>query len=66
MRKEYDFSKGERGKFYRAGVKLSLPIYLEPDVEAFVRKYANKKKVDRQKIVNKWLRSNIEMVKSVL
>jgi len=66
MKKEYDFSKGERGKFYRPGVKLNLPIYLEPDVEAFVRKYANKKKVDRQKIVNKWLRNNIETVKSVL
>ena len=66
MKKEYDFSKGERGKFYRPGVKLNLPIYLEPDVEAFVRKYANKKRVDRQKIVNKWLRNNIETVKSVL
>ena len=66
MKKEYDFSKGEWGKFYRPGVKLNLPIYLEPDVEAFVRKYANKKRVDRQKIVNKWLRNNIETVKSVL
>jgi hypothetical protein len=66
MKKEYDFSKGQRGKFYRPGVKLNLPIYLEPDVEAFVRKYANKKKGDRQKIVNSWLRNNIETVKSVL
>jgi len=66
MKREYDFSKGERGKFYRPGVKLNLPIYLEPDVEAFVRKWANKKKVERQKIVNKWLRNNIETVKSVL
>lgn len=66
MKKQYDFSKGERGKFYHPGLKLNLPIYLEPDVEAFVRKYANKKKVDRQKIVNRWLRNNIETVKSVL
>jgi len=66
MKREYDFSKGERGKFYRPGVKLNLPIYLEPDIEAFVRKYANKKKVDRQKIVNEWLRNNIETVKSGL
>ncbi len=66
MKKEYDFSKGERGKFYHPGLKLNLPIYLEPDVEAFVRKYANKKKIDRQKIVNRWLRNNIEIVKSAL
>jgi len=24
MKKEYDFSKGERGKFYRRGVQLNL------------------------------------------
>jgi hypothetical protein len=32
MKKEYDFSKGVRGKFYRPKVKLRLPIYLEDDV----------------------------------
>lgn len=26
MRKEYDFSQGERGKFYRAGVGFNFPI----------------------------------------
>jgi hypothetical protein len=24
MKKEYDFSKGERGRFYRAGVELEM------------------------------------------
>ena len=32
MKKEYDFSKGERGKFYQPGVELKVPVYLEPDV----------------------------------
>jgi hypothetical protein len=27
MRKEYDFSKGVHGKFYRPEVELNLPIY---------------------------------------
>jgi hypothetical protein len=35
MKKEYDFSKGERGKFYRAGAKLNLPVYLEPDLRDY-------------------------------
>ncbi len=35
MRKEYDFSKGERGKFFRPGAKLSLPVYLEPDLRDY-------------------------------
>ena len=35
MRKEYNFSKGERGKFYRHNVKLNLPVYLEPDLRKY-------------------------------
>jgi len=35
MKKEYDFSKGERGKFYRPDTKLNLPVYLEPDLREF-------------------------------
>ena len=66
MRKEYDFSKGERGKFYRPAAQMNLPIYLEPDVAKFVRTCAKKKKVDTQKIVNQWLRNSIETVRSIL
>jgi hypothetical protein len=33
MKKEYDFSKGEMGKFCRGDVHLNLPVYLEPDVK---------------------------------
>ena len=36
MKKEYDFSKGERGKFYRPETELNIPIYLEPDVAKVV------------------------------
>jgi len=35
MKKEYDFSKGERGKFYRPDIQLNLPVYLEPDVRKY-------------------------------
>ena len=28
MKKEYDFSKAERGKFYRKNAEVRLPIYL--------------------------------------
>jgi len=43
MRKEYNFSKGERGKFYHPDVKLNLPIYLDEEVIAFIEDIANKK-----------------------
>jgi len=62
MRKEYDFSKGERGKFYHAGVELSLPIYLEPDVARFVRELAKAKNEEIESIVNDWLRQDIALI----
>jgi hypothetical protein len=43
MRKEYDFSKGERGKFYRPDMKLNIPVYLDDEVSEFVEKLHQKK-----------------------
>jgi hypothetical protein len=62
MKKEYDFSKGERGKFYRSNVRLNLPVYLDDDVAALVQATAERKKVDVQTIVNQFLRSNKELI----
>lgn len=66
MKKEYDFSKGKRGKFYRPNVELNLPVYLESDVAKFVQKYARKKNIDTQTVVNEWLRKEKELVESIL
>ena len=65
MKKEYDFSKGERGKFYNPNLELNLPVYLESDVAQFVQKYAKKKNVDRQTVVNELLRKDKELVESM-
>jgi hypothetical protein len=43
MKKEYDFFKGEREKFYRPGVELNIPVYLEPDVAKVVRQRATRR-----------------------
>ncbi len=61
MRKEYDFSKGERGKFYSPEMKLNIPIYLDDEISAFVDKIASKKKVDRSSVVNELLRGDIKI-----
>jgi len=63
--KEYDFSKGVRGKFYRPNVRLNLPVYLDDDIAEFVQKYAKRKKVDAQTVVNEILRSNKEMLQAL-
>jgi hypothetical protein len=65
MRKEYDFSKGERGKFYRPDMTLNIPIYLDEEVSAFVDKIASKKKIDRSSVVNELLRGDIKIAEAV-
>ena len=61
MKKEYDFSKGVRGKFYNADAEFNLPIYLEPEIAEFVQKLAKEKKIDMSQIVNQLLRKDKEI-----
>lgn len=65
MKKEYDFSKGVRGKFYRKNVRLNIPVYLDEDVADFVRQFAKRKKVDAQTAVNRILRGNKEIIRAL-
>jgi len=65
MRKEYDFSKGQRGKFYRADIKLNIPIYLDDEVSTFIEKIASKKGVDRSSVVNELLKGDIKLAKAM-
>ena len=60
MRKEYDFSQGERGKFYRPNAKLNLPVYLDEEVLAFVQRIARRRKTDLSSVVNQLLRSDMQ------
>jgi hypothetical protein len=65
MKKDYDFSKGERGKFYRPDMKLNIPIYLDEEVSAFVEKIASKKRIDRSSVVNELLRGDIKIAEAM-
>ena len=58
MKEEYDFSNGERGKFYHKNATFNLPIYLEPEVENFVAKLAKEQKKNISEIVNAILLKN--------
>ena len=64
MKKEIDFSKAVRGKFYRAGATANLPIYLEKGTQAFVEGIARKKKTDISTIVNRLLKADMEVVRT--
>lgn len=40
MKKEYDFSKGERCKFYHPDLELYSPIYIEPEMMEILSKFS--------------------------
>ncbi|ALE52825.1 hypothetical protein SP60_06185 [Candidatus Thioglobus autotrophicus] len=62
MEAEYDFTKGERGKFYNKNAQFHLPIYLEPEVEKFFIKLAKKQESNLTKIVNSLLYKDKELI----
>lgn len=64
MKKEYDFSKGERGKFFRPDAKLNLPVYLDSDVLSFVEKIATNRRSDISSVVNRLLKTDMQLVEA--
>ncbi|MDP8262456.1 MAG: hypothetical protein P9M13_04035 [Candidatus Ancaeobacter aquaticus] len=65
MKKEYDFSKGERGKFYKPNLKLNLPIYLKPEIMTFVASIAKKKNSDLSTVVNNLIKTDKQLAKVI-
>jgi hypothetical protein len=59
MKKHYDFSTGERGRFFRPDAELSIPVYLEPVVAEAVREHARKTHTNVGSLVNEWLRKDL-------
>ena len=64
MKKEYDFSRGERGKFYHPDAELNFPVYLEPEIADFIRNLAGEKDTDIETIVNDWLKRDIGLIRT--
>ena len=65
MKPEYDFSKGERGKFYNPEAAFRIPVYLDPDVDKYLQTLADQSGQDVETLVNEWLRNNIQLIQSV-
>lgn len=51
MKKEYNFSKGERGKFYRP-TKVQKTIRLDKDVLDYYQKLAKQSGIPYQTLIN--------------
>ncbi len=65
MKDEYDFSGAERGKFYRPGARLNLPIYLDEDVRDYLSARAAAKGIELVRLVNALLKHDIELIEAV-
>ena len=65
MKDEYDFSNAERGKFYRADLRLIPPVRLEPEVLDFLATSAEKRGTTVNKLVNQLLKKDMELIETV-
>lgn len=65
MKAEYDFSKGERGKFYNQEAVFRTLIYLEEDVRDFLQHLAGLKGKEVGELVNELLRHNIQLIQRI-
>jgi len=65
MKREYDFSKAEREKFYRKGAELRLPIYLEAKLQSRLEQIAQKKGKELSEVVNRLVRKEVELLEEL-
>lgn len=65
MKDHYDFSKGQRGKFYSKDAVFKLPVYLDEGVQSYLTAKADAKGVDLSDLVNDLLKREIEIIEAV-
>jgi hypothetical protein len=65
MKKEYDFSKGVKGKFFTEPENIEIPVYLDKTVKEFYLKAAMKKNISIDKLVNSILKKEMEMIRAI-
>jgi hypothetical protein len=65
MRKEYDFSDGERGKFYNPDAVHYLPVYLDTEVFDYLADKAQRRGKPLNDMVNELLRKDIALAEDL-
>jgi len=61
MKKEYDFSKGARGKFHISAEDIDMPIYLDKNVRAFYYSKAKEHDQEPSQLINDILQKDMEI-----
>ena len=65
MKKQYNFSKGERGKFYKPDLRLNIPVYLEPKLQRSVEQIARRKGREVSAVVSQIVRKEVELIEEM-
>jgi hypothetical protein len=65
MKKEVDFSNGERGKFHLSDAEFRVPVYLDEDARLFVTQIAERRKTDVSSVVNQLIRADKQLAEAV-
>ena len=66
MKPHYDFSNAERGKFYRKGARVRLPIYLDNKLQKRLEHIAEKKGRDVGDVISGLLMKNVELLDELM
>jgi hypothetical protein len=64
MPEEIDFSGAQRGKFFREGAVLRLPVYLDAEVQRYLTERAQARGVAFDRLVNELLKKDIELIEA--
>ncbi len=62
MKKEYDFSKGERGKFFNTYASKNIPVYLDSEVHRYFSQKAQDKNIELSTLINRLLKKDIDII----
>jgi cytidylate kinase len=66
MERQCDFSKAVRGKFYRKGAELRLPIYLDAKVQAQLERLARKNGKEVGEMVNQLVQKEMDLIEKLM
>jgi len=64
MKDEYDFTKAERGKFFRRDAQLIPPVHLDPEVLSYLAARAEAHGTSLNDLVNELLKKDIELIEA--
>jgi len=65
MKKEYDFSTAQRGKFFSKSANLKIPVYLNQENLSFVGRLARQRKTDMSSVVNELIKVDMRLAQVI-